>query len=56
MATFLRLCHLFGGQLFQLFARETNLKKQSSVQWNYLEVAQKKIPTQVFPQLQCTTL
>ena len=25
------LGHLFGGQLFELFARETNLKKQSSV-------------------------
>ena len=23
--------HSFGGQLFELFARETNLKKQSSV-------------------------
>ena len=26
------LGQLFGGQLFELFARETNLKKQSSVQ------------------------
>jgi hypothetical protein len=25
------LGQLFGGQLFELFARETNLKKQSSV-------------------------
>jgi hypothetical protein len=33
MATFLCLGHLFGGQLFELFARETNLKKQSSVPW-----------------------
>ena len=31
MATKLCLRHLFGGQLFELFARETNLKKQSSV-------------------------
>ena len=32
MATFFCfLGHLFGGQLFELFARETNLKKQSSV-------------------------
>ena len=28
---FCLLGHLFGGQLFELFARETNLKKQSSV-------------------------
>jgi hypothetical protein len=28
------LGQLFGGQLFELFARETNLKKQSSVQLN----------------------
>ena len=27
------LGQLFGGQLFELFARETNLKKQSSVWW-----------------------
>ena len=32
MATFFFfLSQLFGGQLFELFARETNLKKQSSV-------------------------
>ena len=32
MATFFYfLGHLFSGQLFELFARETNLKKQSSV-------------------------
>jgi hypothetical protein len=32
MATFFYfLGQLFGGQLFELFARETNLKKQSSV-------------------------
>ena len=31
MATFFILGQLFGGQLFELFARETNLKKQSSV-------------------------
>ena len=31
MATFFFLGHLVGGQLFELFARETNLKKQSSV-------------------------
>ena len=35
MATFFYfLGQLFGGQLFELFARETNLKKQSSVQWS----------------------
>ena len=27
------LGQLFSGQLFELFARETNLKKQSSVNW-----------------------
>ena len=31
MATYFNLGQLFGGQLFELFARETNLKKQSSV-------------------------
>ena len=31
IATFFFLGQLFGGQLFELFARETNLKKQSSV-------------------------
>ena len=31
MATFFFLGQLFGGQLFEFFARETNLKKQSSV-------------------------
>ena len=35
MATFFILGQLFGGQLFELFARETNLKKQSSVFWIY---------------------
>ena len=31
MATYFNLGQLFGGQLFELFACETNLKKQSSV-------------------------
>ena len=31
MATFFILGQLFGGQPFELFARETNLKKQNSV-------------------------
>ena len=31
MTTLFILGQLFGGQLFELFARETNLKKQSSV-------------------------
>ena len=39
MATFFYfLGQLFGGQLFELFARETNLKKQSSVNGSALDM------------------
>ena len=38
------LGHLFGGQLFELFARETNLKKQSSlIRWKDNEPRSKKM-------------
>ena len=35
MASFFSLGQLYGGQLFELFTRETNLKKQSSVGLNW---------------------
>ena len=35
------LSQLFGGQLFELFARETNLKKQSSVRHSQTEAGVK---------------
>ena len=37
------LGQLFGGQLFELFARETNSKKQSSVQYVYASAVPKNL-------------
>ena len=46
------LGQLFGGQLFELFAREANLKKQSSVyhlQMMLLYITNNLPPASVFP-------